>query len=352
MKPCEPFSGQRTTRLLDDAANGLALTWVTSSGDGPTDWTELGDLDWSRFRLVLGAGGASGGAFTVGALLALATDHGVNVRNASHLVGTSAGAVLAALMASGLDSEDLAAMVARTPEWLSPVGDAYHPGFGDHAPKMPKLRDLLRPMGPRDLVRSASLAATRRYRALWLHSLRPGTFDIAPQLPFMSMLSWPADRNLSICCTDTADARRVVYDRENSVELADAIAGSCAVPGVMRPIPIGGRVVVDGGVVSPTNADVALCDGESTLTVVVSPMSGTGSRSALGRASSIFAANRLSGELRTRKPQGGVLVIEPAATLGGLVIDDALDGSTSTQILATTFLAASGAEITHRRLAA
>jgi hypothetical protein len=74
------------------------------------------------------------------------------------------------------------------------------------------------------------------------------------------------------------------------------------------------------------------------MTVVVSPMSGSGPRSALGRAASIFASNRLVSELRHSSSDGGVLVIEPAARLGSLVIDDALDDTTTTEILATSFL--------------
>lgn|GEM_PF-7010556 len=35
---------------------------------------------------------------------------------------------------------------------------------------------------------------------------------------------------------------------------------------------------------SPTKADIALDDGDTTLTVVVSPMSGSGANSAIGAA--------------------------------------------------------------------
>jgi predicted acylesterase/phospholipase RssA len=223
-------------------------------------------------------------------------------------------------------------------------------------PRIPKLRNMMRPMGPRDLARSAELAASRRYRALWLHCLRPGTFDLTHQLPFIPELAWPAQGMLSICCTDARTGERVVYERESDVGLADAVTASCAVPGVMRPVRIDDRVLVDGGVVSPTNADVALGSGETMLTVVVSPMSGTGAHTAIGRASSMFASNRLMSELRRNDTASGVLVIEPAASLGALVIDYALDNTATTHVLASSFLGASGAKInvkhaSHRRSA-
>lgn len=337
-------------------AEDVSLTWISKTGDGPSSWSELTHLDWSRFRLVLGAGGTTGAAFASGTLLALATDHDVDLANAAHLVGTSSGSVVATLIAMGLGGHDLAAVVARTPQWLSPIGGSYDLTFSDEMPRIPKLRNLMRPMGPRDLARSAELARSRQYRALWLHCLRPGTFDLTHQLPFIPELAWPSQGRLSICCTDAGTGQRVVYERDSNVGLADAVTASCAVPGVMRPVRIDDRVLVDGGVVSPTNADIALDDAETTVTVVVSPMSGTGARSAIGRASSIFAANRLITELRRSDTAGGVLVIEPAASLGSLVIDYALDNMTTTHVLAASFVGLSGAKITaknasHRRSA-
>jgi NTE family protein len=347
----QSLTGARRSRAPD-----VLLSWISKSDDGPNSWSELSDLDWSRFRLVLGAGGTTGGAFACGVLLALVTDHDVDLTNASHLVGTSAGSVVATLIAMGLDGDDLAAVVARTPQRMSPIGGSYDFSFSDEMPRIPKLRNLMRPMGREDLARSAELARSRQYRALWLHCLRPGTFDITHQIPFIPELAWPSEGTLSVCCTDASTGERVVYRRDSGVGLADAITASCAVPAVMRPVRIDDRVLVDGGVVSPTNADIALDDGDATLTVVVSPMSGTGAHSAIGRASSRFASNRLMSELRRSDTAAGVLVIEPAASLGALVIDGALDNTTTTRVLAASFQGPSGAKITtmhsaHRRSA-
>lgn len=351
MTLCE-FPRRNASRPATHRAHGVSLTWMANGDDGPASWAELKDLEWSRFRLVLGAGGATGAAFTAGVLLALATDHGVNLRDASHLVGTSAGSVIAALITMGFDSEDIAAVVARRPQFLSPTVGSFHLAYGDETPPIPKLRNMVRPMGARDVVRSASLAATRQYRALWLHCVRPGTFDLSQQLPFVPALEWSKTGRLSVCCADNSTGQRVVFHRDSGVELADAISASCAVPGVIRPVTIGHRVLVDGGIASPTNADLAFDDddGSDTLTVVVSPMSGTGSHSALGRASSMFAAKRLLGELRRPNVGGGVLVIESTGPLGALVIDNALDNSMTNRILGSSFLGPPVAEIAHRQL--
>jgi NTE family protein len=345
----EQLAGHLASSGTPSKRRDVTLGWISDSDDGPASWSELGQLDWSRFRLVLGAGGTTGAAFTAGVLLALANGHRVSLRNASHLVGTSSGSVLAALITMGLESDDLAAVVGRTPQWLSPTFGSYDFSVGDDVPPAPRLRKLVRPMGPRDIARSASLARARRYRALWLHCVRPGTFDLTHQLPFISNMAWSVNPRLSVCCTDSSTGDRVVYERDSGVKLADALAASCAVPGVMRPVTIDDQVLVDGGVVSPTNADLALDTADTTTTVVVSPMSGTGSRSAIGRASSRFASSRLLGEIRRGHPTRNVLVIEPAARLGALVADDALNYTRTNQILATSFVSASGARIIHRR---
>lgn len=61
----------------------------------------------SRRGLVLGGGGVLGAAWTVGAVTALEQVHGVDVREFDELVGTSAGAVLASLLAAGVSVAEL-----------------------------------------------------------------------------------------------------------------------------------------------------------------------------------------------------------------------------------------------------
>jgi NTE family protein len=55
-------------------------------------------------------------------------------------------------------------------------------------------------------------------------------------------------------------------------DVASACAASCAVPGYVRPVLIDGAEYVDGGMHSPTNADL-LADCDLDLIVVSSPMS-------------------------------------------------------------------------------
>jgi NTE family protein len=76
---------------------------------------------------------------------------------------------------------------------------------------------------------------------------------IAARLP---VHSWP-DRRLSITAVDVDSGERVAFDRTAGVDLVDAVAASCAVPGVWPPVPIDGRRYIDGGIWSLANADLA-----------------------------------------------------------------------------------------------
>jgi NTE family protein len=83
---------------------------------------------------------------------------------------------------------------------------------------------------------------------------------------------WPAARFV-VTAIDTADGEFLAVDRDTGWPLLDAVAASCAVPGVDPPITVGGRRLVDGGLRSPPNADLAAgCD----RVLAVAPVAGPG----------------------------------------------------------------------------
>jgi NTE family protein len=80
---------------------------------------------------------------------------------------------------------------------------------------------------------------------------------IAQRLPSHE---WP-ERVLRISAIDTATGELVTFDRNSRVGLVDAVAASCAVPGVWPPVTIGDRRYMDGGVGSTVNLALAAdCD--------------------------------------------------------------------------------------------
>ena len=76
---------------------------------------------------------------------------------------------------------------------------------------------------------------------------------IAQRLPSHD---WP-DRALRITAIDTATGELVVFDQDSGVELVDAVAASCAVPGAWPVVTIAGRRYMDGGIASSVNLGVA-----------------------------------------------------------------------------------------------
>jgi NTE family protein len=54
--------------------------------------------------------------------------------------------------------------------------------------------------------------------------------------------------------TDVQSGQEVVFGRGNT---GQAVRASCSIPGVFRPVKIGDRMYVDGGVVSPVAVDAA-----------------------------------------------------------------------------------------------
>jgi NTE family protein len=88
----------------------------------------------------------------------------------------------------------------------------------------------------------------------------------------LSDTEWP-QRDLKITAVEVESGEFVVFDRFSGIELVDAIAASCAVPGVWPPVTIKGARYMDGGVRSGSNADLA---AGSDWVVIVTPLPGVG----------------------------------------------------------------------------
>ena len=233
--------------------------------------------------LVLGAGGVTGGAFHAGVLSALAEATGWDARTADVIVGTSAGSGTAAILRAGLSPRDLAARALGRP--FSPEGArllASAPPPIARFPLRPEVRaQRYRPAAPRTFAAAALRPWSARLGVLAAGLMPTGTVPttmIAEGLAPFFVDGWPA-RPLWICAVDLDTGRRVVFGREGSppAKVSDAVAASCAIPGFFQPVEIGGARYVDGGVHSPTNADL-MQHVDVELVVVSSPMSSAGRR--------------------------------------------------------------------------
>lgn len=199
-----------------------------------------------RTALVLGGGGITGIAWEIGVLAGLA-EAGVDLTGADLVVGTSAGSVVGAQLTSGADLE---ALFARQLE----------PPTGERAARM--TRAALARYGWAVLrSRGDDVGFRRRVGALALAAEQAGLTPTEQERldvigSRLVSRAWP-DRDLRITTVDAQTGEFRVLDRTSGVPLLQAVAASCAVPGVYPPVTIDGRRYVDGGMRSAANADLA-----------------------------------------------------------------------------------------------
>jgi len=220
----------------------------------------------SRTALVLGGGGSTGTAWLIGVVAGL-FDAGMDVTTADLVIGTSAGSTAAAQISGATPTELLAAILAAAPQHRTgPVGS--ESGRGPIKP----VADNMERIG--GIIASAEDAADMRRRmgaaALEMDAASDGSWQtqwrdtVASRLPRQL---WP-QRTVLITAVDAHTGEPVVLDRHSGVDLADAVAASCA-SGL--PYRIGDRRHIDGGYRCNENADLAAGYGR---VLVLSPFGG------------------------------------------------------------------------------
>jgi len=200
----------------------------------------------SKRALVLAGGGLAGIAWETGVLRGIADESAVTadaLLDAEVMVGTSAGSTVAAQLGSGLTLDELyERQLAPTSTELNPPA-----GIDDIAALF--LAAMTQPGSKTDKLRRIGEVALST--ATVAEPVRRTV--IAHRLPSHD---WP-DRELRITAIDTATGELVAFDNDSGVGLVDAVAASCAVPGVWPPVTIGDRRYMDGGVGSTVNIDLA-----------------------------------------------------------------------------------------------
>jgi len=238
-----------------------------------------------KTALVLGGGGFTGGVYEIGALRALdLLTVNSSVNQFDVYVGTSAGAFIAALSANGVTPEEMMRVVTR--QGQAPFKDI-------------NLNDLLRP----NLLEFARKGALLPWRAVGIArqivsqrgavSLLDVLLGFAEGLPsgaytgegieryLRDVLSEPGRTDdfrelaceLYLTATDLDTCERVVFgvDGTDDVSISTAVRASGALPMVYAPVKVGDRELIDGGMVSTTNLDIAVEAG-AKLVIVINPI--------------------------------------------------------------------------------
>jgi NTE family protein len=239
----------------------------------------------SKTALVLGGGGFTGAVYEIGALRAfdlLAVNRTVNEFDV--YVGTSAGSFVGAAVANGVTPEEMMRVLNKN--LPSPLRDMdlgmllkpNYRGFAQSAALFPfRLAGMARQVGVKLAETSVMDVATSLMAGLpkGLYS-GEGIEDYVAE-----MLADPdrtddfrmLDRELYLTATDLDTTDRIVLGEGEwrDVPISRACAASTALPLVYTPVEIKGREMVDGGIRSTTNVDIAVEKGAKFI-VVVNPV--------------------------------------------------------------------------------
>ena len=252
-----------------------------------------------RYGLVLGAGGATAWVFHSGVIQTLQQEAGLDPDGSELIIGTSAGAAVAATLRAGLDVAEVLAAASRppSPEQRSAM-----------LAELKAARKTLRPLSP-GLVRHA-LPGGRGVTLALAGLSPPGWFPTGwlQSFPGINRLAdWP--QGLWVPATRAADGAVIVFGKDRSdVTVQDAVEASSAVPGMFRPKVIEGVSFVDGGVTSSTHADLLIGTGVD-LAIVSAPMAKP-SRRLFARQ----ARRQLEAEVASLERAGiPAIVVEPSA---------------------------------------
>jgi NTE family protein len=173
----------------------------------------------------------------------------VDLADAGLIIGTSAGSAVGAQLAAGADPEE-----RYQRELDAPSPDELVGNLGALVLlRWARTGLATRSHGPQ----AAGQAFGRLALSARTVSEAERLTDLASRMP---VREWPR-RRLLIIALETESGERTVFDAASGAPILDAVAASCAVPGVWPPVTIAGRRYIDGGVRSPVNADLITgCD--------------------------------------------------------------------------------------------
>ncbi|MFQ5828862.1 MAG: patatin-like phospholipase family protein [Candidatus Methylomirabilia bacterium] len=292
----------------------------------------------AKTALALAGGGVIGGMYEAGALAALDESlPGLNANRFDVYVGSSAGAVVASLLANGVQPGDLYQILDQgAPD---PMNFDQSSVYDRHAVAQAARRfaKLVWALGSRHVVTGFRSSLPDLF-AMSRGDLPAGFFSLDQLETYMrrtleakglSNDFRTLSRTLFISAVDLNRAERVVFGAGDlaNVPVSQAIAASSAIPGFFEPYAISGRDYVDGGVGYTGHADLAIQAG-AELVVVVNPLvplvaqSGEEQRSLRqqGIYSVMEQSSRITSqqlldlglrELKTRYPKVEIVLVQP-----------------------------------------
>ncbi len=271
-----------------------------------------------RIGLVLSGGGARGAAH-VGVLQVL-EEYRVPV---DVIAGTSMGSIVGGLYAAGMSPQEMEELLAST-DWPDVFDDRPDRRRLAFRRKQDDLTFLSRfEVGVRDgrLLLPSGLVAGQKLtfmlKKLTLPVAGVSDFDRLP-IPFRAV------------ATDIGNGEVVVLD---GGDLADALRASMSVPGVFSPVELGGRLLVDGGLVRNLPTDVAMAMGADVIIAV-------DVGEPLSSAEDLHSLAGISGQVMSLLTRRNV---ESSLPLADIVVDPDLEGFTASDFVRSAAMVPRGA---------
>jgi predicted acylesterase/phospholipase RssA len=239
----------------------------------------------SKTALVLGGGGFTGAVYEIGALRALdllSVNRTVNEFDV--YVGTSAGAFVASAVANGVTPEEMMRVIVQqvpTPFPDARVSSLLKPNYAEFLVKgMLVPWNLLRLV--RTLVRDRSQLSAVDVAVALAETLPSGFYSSDGVERYIRTILSDPDRTddfrllaneLYLAATDLDTCERIVFGAEDwdDVPISTAVSASTALPMLYKPVKVKDRELIDGGVLSTTNLDIAVEAG-AKFVVLVNPL--------------------------------------------------------------------------------
>jgi NTE family protein len=238
----------------------------------------------SKTALVLGGGGFTGGVYEIGALRALdLLAVNSSVTNFDIYVGTSAGAFVAGMLANGIGPDEMMQVISeKAPSEMEDLDldkalRLNYLGFLQKAAMLPlrtaELVLRLVKMGEFSAidvgVGLAEALPTGLYSGAGIADYVEAALSTDGRVNDFRLL----DNELYLTATDLDTCERVVFGEDgwSDVPISKAIQCSTALPIVYKPVDLKGRQLIDGGIRSTTNVDIAVEKGAKFI-VVVNPL--------------------------------------------------------------------------------
>ncbi|MDU5335091.1 patatin-like phospholipase family protein [Enterococcus sp.] len=196
--------------------------------------------------IVLGGGGITGLVWETGILAGL-LNQGIDLSRAHKILGTSAGSFVGATLANHYDMKDYLDRVSDSskmkefaevsPEVYQLWTEAFMVGGSNKETVGQKMGEII-------YTHPSKVSREKRMEIVRNRLVR---------------LEWP--QNLFISAVDAKTGKLHIFDCNSGISLIEAVSASGAVPGVWPHMSFFGSDWIDGGMVSPTNAEYMVgCD--------------------------------------------------------------------------------------------